>query len=311
MRSKILLGLVFSMVFSAAAVLGQVAKPAAVRIITIVTEPKATVWIDDIRRGVTDESGKLLIKHVPAGTRRVRVRATGFKEVSVPLLPAQRGDVKIALTKVTDEAEIAFQEAEVLMTRDRSKAIEAYRKAVALRPRYAEAYVELARALSGAGDYDEALKAVAGARKARPGYAEASAVEGRIYKDLLEEEKAIASFKRAISEAKGFQPEAHTGLGLLYKDKAEAQSLEGDFQASNATYALAASELRIALTQLSGAPDAIDIYQLLGDVYYRARRYKEAIKVYEEFLRIFPDTNEATSIRSLIVQTTREMNGEQ
>ena len=311
MRSKILLGLVFSIVFSFGIVLGQTAKAAATRVVTIISEPNAIVWIDDIRRGVTDESGKLVIKHVPAGTRRVRVRAIGFKEVSTQLLPTQKGEVKMALTKVTDEAEIAFQEAETQMTRDRSKAIEFYRKAVVARPRYAEAYLALARALSASGDYEGALKAIAAARKARPAYAEASAVEGRIYKDDSEEEKAIASFKRAITEGKGFQPEAHTGLGLLYKEKAEALHSAGDFEGANANFALAASELRIALTQLSGAPDAIDIYQLLGDVYYRARKYKEAIKVYEEFLRIFPDSNEATSIRSLIVQTTKEMNGEQ
>ena len=311
MRSKILSGLVFSVVFSFGVVFGQTAKPAGTRVVTIVTEPKAIVWVDDIRRGETDESGKLVIKHVPAGTRRVRVRAIGFKETATRLLPAQKGEVKVALAKVTDEAEIAFQEAEVQMTRDRSKAIEFYRKAVAARPAYAEANLALARALSASGDYDGALKAIAAARKGRPGYAEASAVEGRIYKDLMEEEKAIASFKRSIAEARGFQPEAHTGLGLLYKEKAEGAYSTGDFENANANFVLAAAALRIALTQLSGAPDAIDIYQLLGDVHYRARNYKEAIKVYEEFLRVFPDTNEATSIRSLIVQTTREMNGDQ
>lgn len=310
MRSKILLGFVFSVVFFAGFAFAQTAKPAPTRVVTVVTEPKAIIWLDDIRRGLTDESGKLVIKHVPAGRRNIRVRAIGFKEISTPLLPTQKGEVKIALTKVTDEAEIAFQEAEVQMTRDRAKAIEFYQKAVSLRPRYAEANLALARALSGGGDYESALKAVTAARKARLAYAEASAVEGRIYKDIGEEDKAIVAFKRAITEGKGFQPEAHTGLGLLYKEKAEAATSSGDFEGANANYELAANHLRIALTQLSGAPDAVDIYQLLGDVHYRARKYKEAIKVYEEFLRVFPDSNEATSIRSLIIQTTKEMNGE-
>jgi tetratricopeptide (TPR) repeat protein len=196
------------------------------------------------------------------------------------------------------------------MSLDLTKAVESYRKAVAARPRYPEAYVAMARALSLADKYDEALKAIAAARKARPVYPEASAVEGRIYREDSREEKAIASFKRAITEGKGFQPEAHTGLGLLYKEKAEILNSAGDFENANANYTLAAAELRIALTQLSGAPDAKDIYQLLGDVYYRARKYKEAIKVYEEFLSIFPDSDEATTIRSLMIQTAKEMNGE-
>jgi tetratricopeptide (TPR) repeat protein len=136
-------------------------------------------------------------------------------------------------------------------------------------------------------------------------------VEGRIFKGDNEEDKAIASFKRAIREGKGFQPEAHTGLGLLYKDRAEASALNGDLENSKVNYALAAAELKKGIAQLSGAPDAKELYQLLADVYYRAQKYQDAINTYEEYLRIYPDSSEATSIRSLIVQTRKEMNGEQ
>lgn len=318
MSSKILFGLIISAGFSATLAFGQQPGRAALsRAITVVTEPNAIVWVDDIRRGVTDESGKLIVKPVPAGMRKMRVRADGFKEISMPLLPTQKGDVKVALAKTTDEAELAFQEAEALTSRDRQKAIAAYQRAVNLRPKFAEAHLGLARALSADGDNEGALKAIAAARRSRPAYAEASAVEGRIYRANDEEEKAIASFKRAIAEGKGFQPEAHTGLGLLYKDKAEnsspaAAAAAADSQDEKATYyELAAGELRKAITQLSGAPDAKEIYQLLGDVYYRARKYQDAIKVYEEFIRVFPDSNEVTTMRSLIIQTTKEMKGEQ
>lgn len=314
MSSKILFGLIVSVVFSVTLVFGQPVKNAAPtgRAITVVTEPNAIVWLDDIRRGVTDESGKLVVKPVPAGMRKMRVRADGFKETSVSLLPTQKGDVKVALAKTTDEAELAFQEAEAFVSRDREKAIAAYQKAVQLRPKFAEAHLGLARVLSANGDNEGALKAIAAARRARPAYAEASAVEGRIHKSNDEEEKAIASFKRAIAEGRGFQPEAHTGLGLLYKDKAENLPTTADEQSERANYyELAAGELRKAITQLSGAPDAKEIFQLLGDVYYRARKYEDAIKVYEEFIRVFPDSNEVTTMRSLIVQTRKEMNGEQ
>ena len=75
-------------------------------------------------------SGKLLIKPVTAGAHKIRVRADSFKEISQPLTAAQKGDVKIALVKTTDEAELAFQEAERLSTADREKAVAAYRKAI-------------------------------------------------------------------------------------------------------------------------------------------------------------------------------------
>ncbi|MBA3632580.1 MAG: tetratricopeptide repeat protein [Acidobacteria bacterium] len=279
------------------------------RTITIVTEPKATVWLDEVKRGETDESGKLTAKFSLPGTRKLRVRAAGFKEISQNLLPTQKGDVKITLTKTTDEAELAFQQAE--SETDKQKAVELYKKAIKLRPNYAEANLGLARVLSDEGDNQGALKAIREARKARPAYAEASAVEGRIYKAEGSEEKAIAAFKRAITEGKGYQPEALTGLALLYKEKAEDSGTEGKFDEENANYQLAAEYFKKAVAQLSGAPDAEVIYQFLGLAYEKMKKYKDAIAVYEEFLRVFPDSSEATAVRSFIVQLKKQMNGEQ
>jgi tetratricopeptide (TPR) repeat protein len=284
---------------------------AQTRTITIVSEPKAVVWINDIRYGATDADGKLTIKNAPGGTRRLRVRADGFKETTQNLLPAQKGEIKVALAKTTDEAELTFQEAERLASTDREKAIEAYRKAVSLRPKYLDAQLSMARTMSAAGDNDGALKAVKEARKWRPGLAEISAIEGRIYSANSEEDLAIAAYKRAIAEGKGFQPEAHTGLATIYREKAEGFSSEGDYESEKQHYMLAAAELKKAVAQLAGAPDAIVIYQLLGDSYERAKMYKEAVKVYEEFLRVFPDANEATAVRSFITQIQKQLNGEQ
>jgi tetratricopeptide (TPR) repeat protein len=277
------------------------------RTITILTEPKAVVWINDVRFGRTDESGKLSLNVPSGGTRKIRVRAEGFKETAQNLLPAQKGDVKIALVKTTDQAEIAFQQAEKMASIDEEKAIELYRKAISLRPKYAEAYVEIARIMGDNGDTEDALEAIRQARKIRPVYPEASAVEGRIYKTAVEEEKAIASYKKAISEGKGFQPEAHAGLGSLYREKAEGFGATGDFESEKEYYLLAADELKKAVVQLAGAPDAITIYQLLGDCFERAKMFKEAIAVYEEFLKIYPNTDEAVTVRSFITQIKKQM----
>jgi tetratricopeptide (TPR) repeat protein len=279
----------------------------AVRSINIVTEPNASVWLDDVLRGKTDESGNLTIKPVAAGTRKLRVRADGFKEASQNLLAAQKGEVKIALVKTDDPAELAFQEAENLAGVDREKAVAAYRKAIGLRPKYAEAQLALARVLSAMNDTDGALAAIKEARKARPSYAEASAVEGRIYVAEADEEKAIAAFKRSISESKGFQPEAQTGLGLLYKEKAEAAGSAGDVAAEEESYRLAIGHFRKAIAQLSSAPDAITLYQFLGLAYEKMKKYNEAIAVYEEFLRVFPNSTEASAVQSFIVQLKKQM----
>ncbi|CAN5386836.1 hypothetical protein BH20ACI2_BH20ACI2_26960 [soil metagenome] len=272
------------------------------RTITINTEPKATVWLDEVRYGTTDETGTLEIKTVTTGRHSLRVRAPGFKEVSQPVTAVQRGAIKVALIKTTDEAELAFQNGERLAFVDREQSAEAYRKAVQLRPNYPQAYLALARVLMEADDLDEAKNAVVAARRLRPVYPELTAVEGRIHKENGDEDKAIAAFRRSITEGKGFQPEANTGLGLLYKEKAQVAAGSGEFASEAEYYAESAKYLKSAIKQLAGAPDASVIYQLLGLVYENQKMYNEAIALYEEFLTIFPNSADATAVRSFIVQ---------
>ena len=80
--------------------------------VTITTQPNAIVWIDGIRRGTTDSSGKLTLNKVSADARHsVRVRASGFKETLTFLLPGRR-ELAVKLWKTTDAGELKFQEAE-------------------------------------------------------------------------------------------------------------------------------------------------------------------------------------------------------
>lgn len=307
MKPKRIASVLLSLLFVCVAVNAALAQGVTrFRSVTIFSEPKTRVWIDGVLYGRTDTSGKLVIKTVAAGAHTLVLRADGFKEKRQPLTAAQKGEVKVAMTATTDEAELAFQEAERLTSEDREKAIEAYQRAVKLRPNYPEVYVALARSQTETGDLEEAAKAIASAKKYRPAYAEATAVLGRINKEAGEETKAIAAFKKAITEGKGFQPEAYAGLGLLYKEKAEASGASGDFDGETANYAESAKYLKTAVKQLAGAPDSVVIYQLLGLILEREKKYAEAIALYEEFLKIFPDTTEATAVRSFIVQLKKD-----
>ena len=274
-------------------------------VLTVTTEPDATVFIDDIRFGRADSSGKLAVRDLGGSRHIVRVRADGFKETTKTITSAS-GDVNVPLVKTTDPAEIAFQEAEKLLARDRSAAADAYRKAINLKPNYTAAYIGLARALSDSGDSDGALKALRDLKRVAPANAEASAVEGRIYKENGDDAKAIAAFKRSIVQGHGFQPEAYTGLGLVYKEKAEAAGAAGNFDDEATNYAEAAKNLTTALKQLSGAPDASVLYQLLGLVYEKQKKFDEAIRIYGEFLRRFPDSDEAPTIKSFIEQIKKQ-----
>lgn len=277
------------------------------RSIIVVTEPNAVVWIDDVRFGRTDSAGRLAIRKLSAGRHNVRVRADGFHEASRAMLPTEKGEVRVALAKTIDPAELAYQEAERLASSYRKQAAATYRRAIGLRPAYVAAYIGSARVLSDDGDTDGALVAIRNLRKYSPRNAEASAIEGRIYKDIGEEQKAIASFKRSIGEGAGFQPEAYTGLGLLYKEKAESSAASGNLADEDANYIESAKYFASAVNQLSGAPDATVVYQLLGLVYERQKRYADAIRLYNDFLAVFPESNDATAVRSFIEQIKKQM----
>ena len=263
--------------------------------IIVRTESNATVWLDEVRRGVTDAEGSLTLEKVSAGRHTLRVRASGFRERTLPILPTQRGRIDVRLTRTTDEAELTFQQAEE--AREKAKdddarhaAAELYRRAIALRSNFPAAHVGLARVLLDLNDYKKALAEIAEARADRPIYPEASAVEGRIYRYFAFWDDAIASFRRAIREGRGFQPEAHTGLGLLYEEKGMNEE--------------AAAEYRTAIVQLSDSEPIL--YQLLGAAYEKMEKYKEAVEAYEKYLQLAPEGNLAPAVRSIIDQLRRQ-----
>ncbi|MDT4965520.1 MAG: protein O-mannosyl-transferase [Acidobacteriota bacterium] len=267
----------------------------ATRAIKLHTEAHAIVWLDEVRRGVTDDAGKLTLEKVTAGRHTLRVRANGFREKSLAITSSPRGALEVRLARTTDEAELSFQKAEEAREKSRDDdsrraAAELYRRALELRPAFAAAHVGLARILLDLNDYKKALQEIADARSDRPVYPEASAVEGRIYRYAAFWDDAIVSFRRAIREGRGFQPEAHTGLALLLEEKGRNEE--------------AVAEFRTAITQLSDSEPVI--YQLLGSVYERMEKYKEAVEAYEKYLQLAPDGNLAPAVRSIIDQLRRQ-----
>jgi len=269
------------------------------RSLTITTEPNAIIWIDEIRRGITDASGRIELLKVSGGRHTLRVRATGFKEASMPLVAGRRSTT-VKLVRTADQAELLFQQAED--ARDKAKddaakqkAAELYRAALKLRPAFPTAHVGLARVLLDLNQYQPALNEIEAARRARPAYAEASAVEGRINREAAFTDEAIKSFRRSIREARGFQPEAHVGLARVMEDKGQ--------------YDEAILEFRKAIDQLSDSEPVI--YQLLGAAYERQQKYKEALAAYEQYLALAPNGSLAPAIRSIIEQLRRDAAGQE
>jgi tetratricopeptide (TPR) repeat protein len=267
--------------------------------LTITSEPNAVVWIDEIRRGTTDVSGKLTLTKVSAGRHSVRVRATGFKETTAALLPGRR-TLAVKLVTSSDPAELKFQEAETAREKARDQtaqqnAADLYREAIKLRPAFPAAQVGLARVLMDLNQFKEAHVAIEAARRIRPSYAEASAVEGRIFREEAFDDDAIRSFRRAIREAGGVQPEAYVGMAKVYEDKGQ--------------FAEAVVQYKRALAQLSDSEPVI--YQMLGAAYERIEKPKDAVVAYEKYLELAPNGSYAAAIRSILTQLKREAAGEQ
>lgn len=267
--------------------------------LTVTTEPNAIVWIDEIRRGTTDASGKLTLTKVSPVRHSVRVRANGFKESTAALLPGRRA-LAVKLVPTSDPAELKFQEAEAAREKARGDeslkaAAELYREAIKLRPVFPTAQVGLARVLMSLNDFKEAHAAIDASRRTRPVYAEASAVEGRLYREEAFDDEAIRSFRRAIREGAGVQPEAYVGMAKVLEDKGQ--------------FAEAIVEYKKALAQLSDSEPVI--YQMLGAAYERVEKPKEAVAAYEKYLDLAPNGSYAAAIRSILEQLKREAAGEQ
>ena len=267
--------------------------------LTITIAPNATVWIDDIRRGVTDASGKLVLTKISPGRHTLRVRANGFKEVTMPLVPG-RGTLVVKLVQTTDQAELLFQQAETAreQAKDddaRQKAVDLYRETLKLRAAFPAAHVGLARLLLDLNEFEKAHAEIDAARRTRPVYAEASAVEGRIYREAAFNDEAVRSFRRSIKEGRGFQPEAHVGLARALEDKGQ--------------YTEAVAEYRKAIDQLSDSEPVI--YQLLGAAYEKQQKPKEAIAAYEKYLELAPNGSLAPALRSILDQLKREAAGQE
>ena len=278
------------------------------RSVLIETKPKAVIWVDDVKHGETDKTGKLKIRFVKPGLRNLRVRAYGFKQVSKRMRLTAKPAIKVPLVKTNNPAEIAFQEAEKVLAEDKTKAIEYYRKALKLNPRYVEAHIDLARALTGI-DNDAALETISTLRKFKPNFAEATVVEARIYRSDNDFDKAVELFDKAIIEGKGFQPEAYTGLALIFKNDASTASSAGDIEEEEYNYNEAAKNFEKAIDQLSATEPVV--YMLLGEVYEKMGDKERAIKVYKRFLKAFPDHEEKTAVESFIIQLNRESIGDQ
>jgi len=157
------------------------------------------------------------------------------------------------------------------------EAIEVYNKALAIKPDYAEAYSNMGNALKEQGMLEEAIEAYTKALAIKPDYAEAYSNMGVALADQGKLEEAIEVYNKALA-IKPDYAEAYSNMGMALKDQGK---LEEAIEAYNKALAI--------------KPDYAEAYSNMGVALADQGKPEEAIEVYNKALAIKPDYAEAYS----------------
>ena len=111
------------------------------------------------------------------------------------------------------------------------QAVACYRRALELKPDYAEAHISLGNALREQGKLDEAVACCRRATELKPDSAEAHSNLGIALKEQGKLDEALACYRRAL-ELKPDYAEAHGNLGSALEEMGDLQGAEDSFRAA-------------------------------------------------------------------------------
>jgi tetratricopeptide (TPR) repeat protein len=173
------------------------------------------------------------------------------------------------------------------------KAIQSAQKAIELKVYYPEAYMNLALAYIGKGDYPKAKEVVeAGLKNVHP-FLEADYLLGEIYQAEGKLDSANQAYEKVLS-VDPFSDVAYNletlsskkDLEMEYTDiKAKAYFNMGTLDVQQGEVDLAESHLK---RTISLKPDFAEAYANLGTLYDNTRRYSEAISQLEKAVSLDP-----------------------
>ena len=169
------------------------------------------------------------------------------------------------------------------------EAKEAYKKALCIKPDYAEAHYNMGIALDDQGKLEEAIQAYTKALSIKPDYAEAYNNMGNALREQEKLEEATEAYKKAISILPDYA-EAYNNLGNVLQE-------QGKLEEAIEAYTKA----------LSIKPDYAEAYNNTGIALQDQGKLEEAIEAYAKALSIRPDYSkaivDASSLRNQISET--------
>jgi protein O-mannosyl-transferase len=155
------------------------------------------------------------------------------------------------------------------------EAIEEFRQAIKIRPRYADAHCNLGFAYGKLDRYQEEIDAYKQVIRIKPNYADAHCNLGVAYGNLGRWQDEVEACKKAIKIKPDFA-EAHCNLGFAYGNL-------GRYQEAIESYK---QVIRIK-------PDFAEVYNNIGFAYGKLDRYQEAIEACKKAIKIKPDYADA------------------
>ena len=188
-------------------------------------------------------------------------------------------------------------------------AIAAYRRAIDIKPDFAEAYSNLGVALKEQGKLNEAVAAYRQAIGIKPDYAEAHSNLGVSLKQQGKLSEAIAAFRQAI----GIRPDyakAYSNLGVALRQQGKLDEAVAAYRQAigiKADFAEAYSNLGAALDEQGNIEGAVVAYRQaigikagyaefhsnLGVALYKQGRVTEALAAYRQAINLNPNYAEA------------------
>lgn len=168
---------------------------------------------------------------------------------------------------------------------DLGEAITCYEKALEIKPDYAEAYHNLGCVLKDRDKLDEAILCYQKAVKIKPDYAEAYHNLGYVFKDQSKLDDAITCYEKAL-EIEPDCAEAYNNMGNAFRSKGKLDDAILCYQKA-----------------LKLKPDFAGAYNNMGNTSQDQEKLNEAICYYEKALEIEPDFAQAHS--ELVCQLQR------
>ncbi|MBW1998365.1 MAG: tetratricopeptide repeat protein [Deltaproteobacteria bacterium] len=219
-------------------------------------------------------------------------RARALEELGISYV--QKGELRSGLKHLLEAERLDPEDAEIkheialvyrgLRLYDLS--IEYFKKALALRPRYSEAYNNLGTVYILTRQWDKALacfkRASSDVLYRTPHFAYRNM--GLVYYNKGEFDKAIESYQQAISLAPQFSP-TYLNLGYAYEAVHRYQDAVEAYKKA----------IQYASTNVAA------LYRL-GKLLYRLNRPQEALEVFERFLDVAPDIPEKREVRGLVAE---------